>query len=91
MPLQQKRLLSRGPHERAKEKDSLDGANTTVGREDDDRGKRGFEGAVEVGEALDIEHVHLVHKQHARDQLGNALVDVAVDDLVDLATQLEVH
>lgn len=43
---------------------------------------------MEVGEALDVQHVHLVHKQHARYQLSYTLVNVAVHHLVDLSTQL---
>jgi hypothetical protein len=37
------------------------------------------------------ERPHLVDEQHARDQLGDALVDVRVDDLVDLGPQLVRH
>ena len=36
-----------------------DGAFAAVRGEDDDGGDGGFEGAVEVGEAFDVEHVHL--------------------------------
>jgi hypothetical protein len=43
---------------------------------------------VEVREALDVEHVHLINKEDAWDELGRALFDVPVDDLVDLAAEL---
>lgn len=43
---------------------------------------------MEVREALDVQHVHLVHKQHAGDELGHALVYVAVHHLVDLSAEL---
>ena len=43
---------------------------------------------MEVGEALDVEHVHLVDEQNARNQLGETLIDVLVHHLVDLPTQL---
>jgi len=43
---------------------------------------------VQIREALDVEHVNFVDKQDAGDQLGNALVDVLVHDLVDLFPQL---
>ena len=61
-----------------------DDAVASVGREDDDGGDGGLERAVQVGEALDVQHVDLVHEQHARDQLGHALVNVLVHHLVDL-------
>lgn len=43
---------------------------------------------MEVREAFNVKHVHLVYKQHARYELCYALVDVAVHHLVDLSTQL---
>ena len=39
---------------------AADGDQAAVGGEDDDGGDCGFEGAVEVGEAFDVEHVNLV-------------------------------
>ena len=53
----------------------------TVGGEDDDGCEGRLERAVEVGEALDVEHVHLVNEEHAGHELGDALVDVLVDHL----------
>ncbi len=38
---------------------AADGAPAPVGGEDDDGRDAGFEGAVEVGEAFDVEHVDL--------------------------------
>lgn len=38
---------------------AADGAAAAVGGEDHDGGDGGFEGAVEVGEAFDVEHVDL--------------------------------
>ena len=67
---------------------SPDGALAAVGGEDDDGRDGGLERAVQVGEALDVEHVHLVDEQHARHELGDALVDVLVHHLVDLLPQL---
>lgn len=64
---------------------AADGAHAAVGGKDDDRGQRGFEGAVEVGEAFNVEHVDFVNEEHARHKLGDALVNVLVDDLVDLS------
>ena len=45
---------------------SPDSTAATVGSEDDDGADGRLERAVEVGEALEIEHVHFVDEQHAR-------------------------
>lgn len=42
---------------------AADGAHAPVGGEDDDGGDAGLEGAVEVGEAFDVEHVDLGYDQ----------------------------
>ena len=73
---------------RPADRDRPDGALAAVRREDDDGGERRLESAVQVGEALDVEHVHLVDEEHAGHQLGDALVDVLVHYLVDLPPQL---
>lgn len=67
---------------------AADGAYTAVRGEDDDWRDLGLERAVEVCEALDVEHVHLVDEEDAGDELGDALVNVLFDDLVDLGAQL---
>ena len=46
---------------------STDGAHAAVGRKDDDRGERRLERAVEVSEALDVEHVHLPNEGEGDD------------------------
>ena len=56
----------------------------SVGGEDDDGSDGGLECSVQVGEALDIQHVHLVQEQDARHQLSNALVDVLIHHFVNL-------
>ena len=61
-----------------------DCAFAAVRREDDDGRDGGLECAVQVCEALDVEHVHFVDEEHARHQLSNALVDVLVHHFVDL-------
>lgn len=43
---------------------------------------------MEIREALDVQHVHLVHKQHTRYELSDALVYVTVYHFVDFCTQL---
>lgn len=43
---------------------------------------------MEIREAFGVQHVHFVHKQHPRYQLGYSLVNVAVHHLVDLSTKL---
>lgn len=56
--------------------------------EHDDGGDGALERSMEVCEAFDVQHVHLVHKQHTRYELSHTLVNVAVYHLVDLSTQL---
>mmetsp|Transcript_30037 Transcript_30037/g.64108 ORF Transcript_30037/g.64108 Transcript_30037/m.64108 type:complete len:552 (+) Transcript_30037:87-1742(+) len=63
-------------------------AHASVGGKDDDRGQGGLQRAVQVGEALDVEHVDLVDEKHPGNELRHALVDVPVDDLVDLDPKL---
>ncbi|KAK1337651.1 hypothetical protein QTO34_002284 [Cnephaeus nilssonii] len=43
---------------------------------DDDGGDRRFQGPVQVGEALDVQHVDLINKEHTWNQLSNALINV---------------
>ena len=62
----------------------LDGTLAPVGGEDDNGCERRLEGAVEVGEALNVQHVNLVYEEYTRHQLSNALVDVLVYHFVDL-------
>ena len=42
---------------------------------------------MQISEALYVQHVNLVDEQHAGNQLGNALVNVLVHNLVDLLPQ----
>ena len=42
-----------------------------VGCENNDGRQRGLQGAVQVGEALDVQHVDLVDEQDTRDQLSD--------------------
>ena len=44
---------------------SVDGRDTPVGRQYDHRRQRRFQTAIEVGEALRVEHVDFVDKQDA--------------------------
>ena len=67
---------------------ALDGANTAIRGKNDDGCESELESFVQVGETLDIEHVHFVDEQHTRNQLCDALVDVAVNNLVDFVSQL---
>mmetsp|Transcript_21276 Transcript_21276/g.53586 ORF Transcript_21276/g.53586 Transcript_21276/m.53586 type:complete len:495 (-) Transcript_21276:8-1492(-) len=67
---------------------ALDGAHAAVCRKDDNGGERGLEGPVQVREALEVQHVHLVDEEHAGDELRDPLVDVLGDHLVDLHAQL---
>lgn len=56
--------------------------------EHDDGGDGALQCSVEVGEAFDIQHVHLIHKQNSRYKLSYTLINVAVHHLVDFSTQL---
>lgn len=51
---------------------------------DDDGGDRRLQGPVQVGEALDVQHVDLINKEHTWNQLRNALINVLVHHLVNL-------
>lgn len=55
--------------------------NASVGGEDDNGREAALQCSVEVGEALDVQHVHLINEQHTRHQLRHALVDVPVHHL----------
>mmetsp|Transcript_17039 Transcript_17039/g.50866 ORF Transcript_17039/g.50866 Transcript_17039/m.50866 type:complete len:284 (+) Transcript_17039:393-1244(+) len=61
---------------------------TAVGGKNNDGGKCGLQGAVQIGEALQIQHMHLVNKQDSRNKLCCSLIDVFVDHLVDFLAQL---
>ncbi len=74
--------------EAVRARDVLDLALPSVGGEDDDGRDGRLERSVQVSEALEIEHVHLVDEQHSRHELGDPLVDVARDHLVYLLSQL---
>mmetsp|Transcript_72019 Transcript_72019/g.154140 ORF Transcript_72019/g.154140 Transcript_72019/m.154140 type:complete len:378 (+) Transcript_72019:146-1279(+) len=65
-----------------------DGADAPVGGENNDRAQGGLEGAIQVSEALNVKHVHLVDEEHAWHQLCDSLVDIPVHDLVDLQPEL---
>lgn len=51
-----------------------DPGDAAVGGHDEDRCHVTLQGPVEEGEALDVQHVDLVDKQHARDDLRLALL-----------------
>ncbi len=55
-----------------------------VARHDDDGCQLVLERAVDVREAFDVQHVDLVDEQHARDNLGFALLFPLADFRVDL-------
>ena len=45
---------------------AADLADASVGGKDDNGRQAAFQGSVEVGEALNVQHVHLINEQHAR-------------------------
>mmetsp|Transcript_17904 Transcript_17904/g.71774 ORF Transcript_17904/g.71774 Transcript_17904/m.71774 type:complete len:98 (+) Transcript_17904:1087-1380(+) len=63
-------------------------ADATICREDDNGRKRRFKRTVQVREAFNIKHVDFINKEHARDQLGNTLIDVSIDNSIYLGTKL---
>jgi len=72
---------------------TLSGDMVTAGHTNDfyrlaaiDANKAGHK-PVQVGEALDVQHVDLVDEEHAGDQLGHAVVDVLVDHLRKKSSQ----
>lgn len=67
---------------------SSDGAHAPVGSQDNDGGQTLFQGSIEVGKTLDVEHMDLVDEEHSGHQFSHSLVDVLVHHLVDLLSQL---
>jgi hypothetical protein len=67
---------------------STDKGFAPVGGKNDGRGHGRLEERVEVGETLDIKHVDLVDEDDTWDDLCNALVNIALDDLIDLSSEL---
>ena len=63
-------------------------ANPAIRREYDYGGERRLQRTIEVREALDVEHVDLVDEEHARHELGHALIDVPIHHAVDFRPQL---
>mmetsp|Transcript_35132 Transcript_35132/g.76917 ORF Transcript_35132/g.76917 Transcript_35132/m.76917 type:complete len:349 (-) Transcript_35132:43-1089(-) len=70
---------------------TADGANSTVGGHHDDRGQWRLQRSVQVGETLDIQHVDLINEQHPGDQLRDPLINISVNHLIDLPTELIGH
>lgn len=64
-----------------------DPGDPTVGGHDEHRRHVALQGAVEEGEALDVQHVDLIDEQHPRDDLRLALLPplghLGVDLLAD--------
>jgi len=67
---------------------SFNFANTSVGGQDDDRSEIALKGSVQVGEALNIEHVDLIDEQDTWNKLGNTVIYVFVHNFVDFKSQL---
>mmetsp|Transcript_460 Transcript_460/g.904 ORF Transcript_460/g.904 Transcript_460/m.904 type:complete len:423 (+) Transcript_460:269-1537(+) len=66
---------------------AADGTNASVCCKDHNRAESRLQGTVEICEALNVQHVHLIDEKHARYKLCNPLVNVPVHDLVDLQSQ----
>ena len=59
----------------------------SVGGQHDGRRHGGLEEGVEVGEALDIEHMNLINEDDSRNDLCNTLIHVALDDFIDFSAK----
>jgi len=66
---------------------SSDFTNTSVGSQNDDRSEIAFKGSIQVGEALNIEHVDLINEQDTWNELSDTVIYVFVDDFVDFKSQ----
>ncbi len=66
---------------------SSDFTNTSVGGQDDDRSEIALKSSIQVGEALDIEHVDLIDEQDTWNKLSNTVIYVFVDDFVDFKSE----
>mmetsp|Transcript_20953 Transcript_20953/g.54113 ORF Transcript_20953/g.54113 Transcript_20953/m.54113 type:complete len:348 (-) Transcript_20953:545-1588(-) len=66
---------------------SSHGAHSSVCRKDNNGRQCGLECLIQVGEALNIEHVYLIHEEYTGHKLSNTLINVLVDHLVDLHSQ----
>lgn len=62
-------------------------ASAAIGREYNDWRESALERSMQVREALDVEHVHLVDEENAWHELSYALIDVLVNHFVDLFAQ----
>ena len=60
---------------------SADLADASVGGKDDNGCQAALQGSIEVGEALDVQHVHLIYEQHAWNQLSHSLINISVHHL----------
>lgn len=62
--------------------------DTAIRCENHDGGQVAFEGSVQVGEALNVEHVNLIDEEDAWHKFSNTVINVFVDDFVDFKTEL---
>ena len=67
---------------------SSDLTDAPVGSEHDDRSQVALQCSIEVGEALDVKHVHLVNEQHTWDDLGATLLSPLSNFLINLLADL---
>mmetsp|Transcript_4317 Transcript_4317/g.6978 ORF Transcript_4317/g.6978 Transcript_4317/m.6978 type:complete len:209 (+) Transcript_4317:205-831(+) len=65
---------------------STNTTNSSIGREDHNWRQRRFQCTVQEGKTFNVQHVHFIDEQHARDELSNTLVDVSVDHSIDFRT-----
>lgn len=58
--------------------DIPDNTISSIGSKDDNGGNGRLQCSVQVCETFNIQHVNLIYKQHTRDQLCNALINVFI-------------
>ena len=66
---------------------SSDFADTSVGGQNDDRSEIAFKGSVQVGEALNIEHVDLIDEKNTWDEFSNTMINIFIDNLIDFKSE----
>ena len=60
---------------------------TSVGSKNNNGSKIAFKRSVKVSEAFNIEHVDLIDEEYTWNQLGNTVIDILVNDLIDFKSK----
>ena len=65
-----------------------DFTSSSIGSQNDHWTELALKGLIEKGKALNVKHVDLIDEEDSRDELGDSLVDVPIDDFIDLRSEL---